>query len=106
MSTKMGLSILLIYSWLQSLISSLPRQEVEMFTSSDVQQWLTDARQLEAENETLKKGITVLEHLLAEINLLSQPMEVSNRSSSERFLQGIRIMFGALRSVLMGANTR
>ena len=58
-------------------ISSLPRQAVETFTMIDVQKWLTDAKQLEAENEALKKGITVLEHLLAEINLLSQPMEVT-----------------------------
>ena len=58
-------------------ISSLPRRAVEMFASSDVQQWLTEAKQLDVENETLEKGIFLLEHLLAEIDLLSQPMEVA-----------------------------
>ena len=60
-----------------SFISSLPRQTVEMFTSADVQQWLSDARALDVENEILEKGIFVLEHLLAEIDLLSQPMTVT-----------------------------
>ena len=46
-------------------ISSLPRQVVETFTAADVQKWLTDAKQLEVENEILKEGIVRLEHLLA-----------------------------------------
>ena len=59
-----------------AFISSLPRQTVELFTAADVQQWLTATKQLEIENEILEKGIFVLEHLLAEMDLLSQPMEV------------------------------
>ena len=60
-------------------ISSLPRQAVETFTSTDVQKWLTDARSLDVENEFMVKGIVVLEYLLAEIMLLSTPMEVATR---------------------------
>ena len=41
------------------------QQAVEMFTEADVQQWLTHAKQLEVENEILKKGIVELERLLA-----------------------------------------
>ena len=43
----------------------LSQQAVEMFTEADVQQWLTHAKQLEVENEILKKGIIRLERLLA-----------------------------------------
>ncbi len=50
------------------LISSLPRQTVEMFASADVQKWLTDAKRLEVENATLQNGIAVLEYLLTEID--------------------------------------
>ena len=57
--------------------SSVPRQAAETFTTADVQKWLTDANQLEVENVTLQKGIVVLEYLLAEITLLSTPMEVA-----------------------------
>ena len=46
-------------------IPSPPQQAVEMFTPADVQQWLTLAKQLEVENELLKKGIVGLERLLA-----------------------------------------
>ena len=60
-----------------SLISSLPPQVVGQFTSADVQKWLTDAKQLEVENENLQKGIVLLEHLLTEITLLSKPMEIT-----------------------------
>ena len=60
-----------------ALISSLPPQTVETFTSSDVQKWLTLAKQLEVENATLQKGIVGLEHLLTEMTLLSTPMEVA-----------------------------
>ena len=59
------------------LISSLPRQTVEMFASADVQQWLTDAKQRDFENEFMLKGVVMLEHLLAEIDLLSQPMTIT-----------------------------
>ena len=41
------------------------QQTIEMFTEADVQQWLTHAKQLEVENEILKKGIVELERLLA-----------------------------------------
>ena len=58
-------------------ISSLPQQVVEMFALADVQQWLIDAKQLEVENEALEKGIVLLEHLLAEVALLLEPMEVA-----------------------------
>ena len=44
---------------------TLSQQAVEMFTEVDVQQWLTHAKQLEVENEILKKGIIELERLLA-----------------------------------------
>ena len=44
---------------------ALSQQAVEMFTEADVQQWLTHAKQLEVENEILKKGIVELERLLA-----------------------------------------
>ena len=50
------------------LISSLPRQTVEMFASADVQKWLTDAKQIGVENIILQKGIEGLEYLLTEIN--------------------------------------
>ena len=58
-------------------ISSLPRQAVETFTAADVQRWLTDAKQFGVENENMEKGIAVLEYLLAEITLLSTPLEVA-----------------------------
>ena len=58
-------------------ISSLSRQAVETFTSTEVQKWLTDAKQLEIENEMLEKGVVLLEHLLTEIILLSKPMEAT-----------------------------
>ena len=58
-------------------ISSLPRQAVETFTLSDVQQWLTDAKRLEVENATLQNGIAVLEYLLTEITLLPKTIETS-----------------------------
>ena len=45
--------------------SSMPQQAIEMFTPADVQKWLTLAKQLEVENELLKKGIVGLEHLFA-----------------------------------------
>ena len=48
-----------------SISSSVPRQAAEMFDSADVQKWLTLAKQLEVENEILKKGIVELERLLA-----------------------------------------
>ena len=44
---------------------ALSQQAVEMFTEADVQQWITHAKQLEVENEILKKGIVELERLLA-----------------------------------------
>ena len=56
--------------------SSLPRQAVETFAATDVQKWLTDAKQLEIENTILKKGIITLEHLLTEIELLSKPTHI------------------------------
>ena len=58
-------------------LSALPRQVVETFAAADVQQWLTDAKQLGIENELLKKGVIVLEYLLAEINLPSKSMPVT-----------------------------
>ena len=57
--------------------SSVPRQAAETFTVTDVQKWLVDAKQLGVENATLQKGIVALEYLLAEITLLSTPMEVA-----------------------------
>ena len=57
--------------------SSVSRQAAEAFTAADVQKWLTDAKQLGVENEFLQKGVVGLEHLLAEIALLSMPMEIA-----------------------------
>ena len=57
--------------------SSVPRQAAETFTAADVQKWLTDAEQVGVENKILQKGIVALEYLLAEITLLSMPMEVA-----------------------------
>ena len=57
--------------------SSVPRQAVEAFTEADVQKWLTDAEQVGVENKILQKGIVALKYLLAEITLLSMPMEVA-----------------------------
>ena len=60
-------------------LSSVSRQAAEAFTAADVQEWLTDAKQLGVENTTLQKGIVALEYLLAEIMLLSVPIEVATR---------------------------
>jgi len=57
--------------------SSVPRQAAEAFTAADVQKWLTHAEQVGVENIILQKGIEGLEYLLAEITLLSMPMEVA-----------------------------
>ena len=57
--------------------SFVSRQAAETFAAADVQKWLTDAKQIGVENETLQKGIAVLEYLLADITLLSKPMEVA-----------------------------
>ena len=57
--------------------SSVSRQAAETFTAAAVQKWLTDAEQVGVENEILQKGIVALEYLLAEITLLSMPMEVA-----------------------------
>ena len=50
---------------------ALSQQAVEMFTEADVQQWLTHAKQLEVENEILKKGIIGLERLLAVLTAMT-----------------------------------
>ena len=57
-------------------MSSLSRQAVENFSAADVQKWLTDAQQLEVENEFQQKGIFFLEYLLSEIALSSNPKKV------------------------------
>ena len=57
-------------------LSFLSRQEVETLVATDVQKWLTDAKQIRTENEYQQKGIFFLEHLLAEIALLSTPPKV------------------------------
>ena len=57
-------------------LSALTRQVVETFAAADVQKWLTDAKQFGIENEFQQRGIVFLEYLLAEIALLSKPMEV------------------------------
>ena len=58
-------------------LSSIPRTAVEIFSAADVQKWLTDAKEIRIENEYQQKGIAFLEHLLAEINLLSKPGKVA-----------------------------
>ena len=54
-------------------LSSVSLQEVQTLVATDVQKWLADAKQLRIENEYQQKGIVFLEHLLAEIALLSKP---------------------------------
>ena len=44
---------------------SAPSQALETFTAAKVQQWLTDARQLEVKDAAIARGIIVLEQLLA-----------------------------------------
>ena len=56
-------------------LSSVSLQEVQTLVATDVQKWLADAKQLRIENEFQQKGIVFLEHLLAEIALLSKPTE-------------------------------
>ncbi len=56
---------------------SLPRRVVETFDATEVQKWLTDAKQLGIENEYQQKGVVFLERLLAEIELSSKPIEVA-----------------------------
>ena len=58
-----------------SSLYAVSREAVEMLTPTEVEEWLTDANELAVENATLKKGIIVLEHLLAEIAFLSTPVE-------------------------------
>ncbi len=60
-----------------AIVSSLPRQAVETFNATEVQKWLTDANQLDIENEYQQKGIVFLERLLAEIELSSKPIEIA-----------------------------
>ena len=57
-------------------LASISQQAVETFVATDVQEWLTDAKQLRIENEFQQKGIVFLEHLLAEIVLSSKPTKV------------------------------
>ena len=54
-------------------LSSVSLQEVQTLVATDVEKWLADAKQLRIENEFQQKGIVFLEHLLAEIALLSKP---------------------------------
>ena len=56
---------------------SLPRRAVETFDATEVQKWLTDANQLDIENEYQQKGVVFLQRLLAEIELSSKPIEVA-----------------------------
>ena len=42
-------------------------QALEMLTAKDVQQWLTDAKVIQAQSATIKKGIVVLGQLLASL---------------------------------------
>ena len=63
-------------------VSSLPRQVVETFKATEVQKWLTNAKQLGIEDEYQQKGVVVLEHLLAEIAFLSTPREAAGQSEA------------------------
>ena len=58
-------------------IPSVSPQEVKTLIAADVQEWLTDAKQLRIENEYQQKGIVFLEYLSAEIVLLSKPTRVA-----------------------------
>ena len=58
-------------------MSSVSRSAVETFSAADVQKWLTDAQQLEVENEFEQKGILFLEYLLREIALSSNPTKAA-----------------------------
>ena len=66
-------------------LSSLPWQVVETFAPTDVQKWLTDAKQLEVENIILRQGIVYLEYLLGAIELSSKPVEVATGPSEAIF---------------------
>ena len=57
-------------------VSALPREAVETFKATKIQQWLTDAKQLDIENEYQQKGVVVLGHLLTEIELPSKSTKV------------------------------
>ena len=63
-------------------VAALPRQVVETFKATEVQKWLTDAKQLDIADEYQQKGIVVLEHLLAEIAFLSTPKEAAGQSET------------------------
>ena len=72
MSTKTGVVNTADLLLVAASLSSLSQQAVEMFVATDVQKWLTDAKQLEVEDTILRKGIVFLEHLLTEIALSSK----------------------------------
>ena len=63
-----------------SNFSAVSQEAVANFTPGEVEKWLMDAKELEVENITLKKGIIFLEHLLAEMALLSTPVYVVSQS--------------------------
>ena len=68
---------------------TLSQQAVEMFTEADVQQWLTLAKQLEVENELLKRGIVGLEHLFAVLTAVTVDIPDPNlRAAVESTLGG------------------
>ena len=57
-------------------------QAVETFEAKTVQKWLTDAKQLDIEDEYQKKGIAVLEYLLTEVASLSTSREAPGQSEA------------------------
>ena len=63
-------------------VSALSRQAVETLKATEVQKWLTDAKQLDIADEYQQKGIVILEHLLAEIALLSAPRAAAGQSAA------------------------
>ena len=60
-----------------AIVSSLPRRVVETFDATEVQKWLTDANQLDLENEYQQNGMVFLQRLLAEITLSSKSISVA-----------------------------
>ena len=56
-------------------LSSVPQQAAENIAATDVQKWITDAKQLQVENTILKQGIIFLEYLLKETDLSSKSIK-------------------------------
>ncbi|MDE0014485.1 MAG: dockerin type I domain-containing protein [Candidatus Poribacteria bacterium] len=74
-------------------VSSVSRQLVKVLSVEDVQNWLTDAKQLEIENEVQLKGISFLEQLVKEITLSSKPMAAATEPLKAIFERHTRLVW-------------